>query len=123
MALCLGVVMYHPPGSATLTCMESVSAKSANGSVEFLGGGVVVKSKGSTVTVPLDRVQGVEFKPAGLMAGFLRVNVAGAADVRARNKTQQIQRDTHAVQFSRSKLNAEFEAVADAINAALLSRA
>lgn len=99
---------------------ESVKAESMNGSVEFLGNGVIIKTKGGSKTIPLDRIQGVEFKKAGLMAGHLRVNVAGTADVKARNKTQQLQRDTDAVQFSRSAKNAEFEAVADAINRALL---
>ena len=54
------------------------------------------------------------------MAGYLRLSVAGAQDVKARNKTQQLQRDTDAVQFSKASKNAEFEAVADAINRALL---
>lgn len=100
----------------------SVKAESANGSIEFLGNGVVIKTKGGSKTIPLSGIQGVEFKKAGLMAGYIRVSVAGSADVKARNKTQQIQRDADAVQFSKSSKNAEFEAVADAINAALLSR-
>lgn len=100
----------------------SVKAESANGSIEFLGNGVVVKTKGGSKTVPLDRIQGVEFKRAGLMAGYLRISVAGAQEVQSRNRTQQLQRDTDAVQFSRASKNAEFEAVADAINAALLGQ-
>lgn len=100
---------------------ESVKAESLNGSIEFLGKGVVVKTKGGTTTVPLDRIQGVEFKKAGLMAGYVRLSVAGAGEVKAGNKTQQIQRDPYAVQFSKSGKNGEFEAVADAINRALLS--
>lgn len=99
---------------------ESVKAESLNGSIEFLGNGVTVKAKGTTSTVPLDRVQSVEFKKAGLMAGYLKVNVAGADDVKARNKTQARAMDTHTVQFSKASRNAEFEAVADAINRALL---
>jgi len=100
---------------------ESIKAESLNGSIEFLGKGVVIKTKGGTTTVPLDRVQGVEFKKAGLMAGYIRLSVAGAGEVKSRNKTEQIQKDPYAVQFSKSSRNAEFEAVADAINRALLS--
>jgi len=104
----------------------SVKADSLNGSVEFLGNGVIIKTKGGTKTVQLDRIQGVEFKKAGMTAGYLRLNVAGSAEVAAgfgkvRNKSQQVQLDSDAVQFSRSSKNAEFEAVADAINRALLS--
>ncbi len=100
---------------------ESVKAESLNGSIEFLGKGVIIKTRGTTSTVALDRVQSVEFKKAGMMAGYLKVNVAGADDVKARNRTQARQQDTHTVQFSKSSKNAEFEAVADAINRALLS--
>lgn len=101
----------------------SVKAESLNGSIEFLGNGVVIKTKGSTKTVPLNRIQGVEFKKAGLMAGHIRVQVAGdvGAGGKVRNKTQAVQVDTSAVQFSKASKNAEFEAVADAINAALLA--
>lgn len=103
----------------------SVKAESLNGSVEFVGKGVILKTKGGTKTIPLDRVQGVEFKKAGLTAGHIRLSVAGSGDVKGgfgkiRNKSQQIQSDPDAVQFSRSSKNAEFEAVADAINRALL---
>lgn len=101
---------------------ESVKAESLNGSVEFLGTGVIIKTKGGTSTVPLDRIQGVEFKKAGMTAGYLRVSVAGAADtqVRSKMKNEQLAKDPYAVLFSRAKLNADFEAVADAINRALL---
>lgn len=100
---------------------ETVKAESLNGSVEVLERGVIITTKGATKTISIDRIQGVEFKKAGLMAGYLRINVAGSQDVRARNKTQQIQRDTDAVQFSKASKNEEFQAVADAINRALLS--
>jgi len=105
---------------------ESVKAESLNGSIEFVGRGVIIKSKGATKTVPLANIQGVEFKKAGLTAGHLRLNVAGSeaptagAFGKVRNKSQQVQLDSDAVQFSRSSKNAEFEAVADAINRALL---
>jgi hypothetical protein len=105
--------------------MSSVKAESLNGSIEFLGNGVILKTKGSTQTIPLDRIQGVEFKKAGLTAGHIRVIVAGAGEPTAafgkvRNRTQAVQVDKYAVQFSRASKNAEFEAVADAINRALL---
>lgn len=103
----------------------SIKADSLNGSIEFLGKGVIIKTKGTSKTVPLDKVQGVEFKKAGLTAGYIRLNVAGSAEVqgfgKVRSKTEQIQNDVNAVQFSRKSKNAEFEAVADAINRALLS--
>ena len=105
---------------------EIVKAESLNGSIEFLGNGVVIKTKGGSKTIPLANIQGVEFKKAGLTAGHIRVSVAGSsaptvgAAGKVRNKTQQMQLDSDAVQFSRAKLNAEFEAVADAINRALL---
>lgn len=103
----------------------SIKADSLNGSIEFLGKGVVIKTKGGSKTVPLDKIQGVEFKKAGLMAGYIRVSVAGSAETQGfgkiRSKTEQVQHDVNAIQFSRASKNAEFEAVADAINAALLS--
>ncbi|UGS26335.1 DUF4429 domain-containing protein [Microbacterium resistens] len=105
---------------------ESIKAESLNGSIEFLGNGVVIKTKGGSKTIPLDRIQGVEFKKAGMTAGYLRVSTAGSEAPavggfgKVRNKTQQVQLDSDAVQFSRSSKNAEFEAVADAINRALL---
>ncbi|ALJ20388.1 DUF4429 domain-containing protein [Microbacterium sp. No. 7] len=105
---------------------ESIKAESLNGSIEFLGNGVVIKTKGSSKTIPLDRIQGVEFKKAGLTAGHIRLSVAGSAAPtvggfgKVRNKAQQMQLDSDAVQFSRASKNAEFEAVADAINRALL---
>jgi len=100
---------------------ETLKAESGNGSIEFLGNGVIIKTRSGSTTIPLDRVQGVEFKKAGLMAGHIRLSVAGAADVvKARNTTQQLQRDPYAVLFSKASRNAEFEAVADAINRALL---
>lgn len=98
-----------------------MKAESLNGSVEFLGNGVIIKTKGVTSTVPLGRVQSVEFKKAGMMAGYLKVNVAGADDAVARNRTQARALDTHTVQFSKASRNGEFEAVADAINRALLA--
>lgn len=103
----------------------SIKAESLNGSIEFLGNGVIVKTKGGTSTVPLDRVQGVEFKKSGLTAGYVRLSVAGAAAVKGAgslvtNKNYQVQNDPHAIQFTRRSKNAEFEAVADAINRALL---
>ena len=100
---------------------NSVKAESLNGSIEFLGNGVIIKTKGGSKTIPLGSIQGVEFKKAGIMAGYLRLSVAGAQGVKSRNKTQQLSRDTDAVQFSKASKNAEFEAVADAINRALLS--
>lgn len=105
---------------------DSVKAESLGGSIEFLGNGVIIKTKGGSKTIPLERIQGVEFKKAGLTAGHLRVAVAGSitptagAFGKVRNKTQQVQLDADAVQFSRASKNAEFEAVADAINRALL---
>lgn len=106
---------------------EIVKAASGNGSIEFLGNGVIVKTKGGSKTIPLSSITGVEFKRAGLMAGYLRLSVPGSADVKgssslATNKNYQIQQDPNAIQFSRSKLNDEFEAVADAINRALLAQ-
>lgn len=100
--------------------METIKAESLNGSIEFLGNGVIIKTKGGSKTIPLDRIQGVEFKKAGLMAGHIRVSVAGSSDVKSRSRTEQMQKDSDAVQFSKSSKNAEFEAVADAINKALL---
>lgn len=117
-ALLVGIVSSQV---LSLVMSESVKAESLNGSIEFLGNGVIIKTKGTTSTVPLSRVQSVEFKKAGMMAGYLKVNVAGADDVQARNKTTARQQDTHTVQFSKASRNAQFEAVADAINRALLS--
>ena len=112
--------------SGTLGAMtDTVKAESMNGSIEFLGNGVIIKTKGGSKTIPLSSISGVEFKKAGLMAGYIRLSVPGSADVKGSgsmmtNKNYQIQQDPNAIQFSRSKLNAEFEAVADAINRALL---
>lgn len=105
---------------------ESVKAESLNGSIEFLGNGVIIKTKGASKTIPLAQISGVEFKKAGLMAGYIRLSVPGSADVKgsgslSTNKNYQVQQDPNAIQFSRSKLNDDFEAVADAINRALLS--
>lgn len=106
----------------------NIKATSANGTIEFLGNGVVIKTKGTTKTIPLERVQGVEFKKSGLTAGRIRVIVAGdekptmGAFGKVRNRTQQSLVDTSTVTFSRPSKNREFEAVADAINAALLQR-
>lgn len=104
---------------------DSVKAESQNGSIEFLGNGVIIKTKGASKTIPLSAISGVEFKKAGMMAGYIRLSVPGSADVKgsgslSTNKNYQVQQDPNAIQFSRSKLNAEFEAVADAINRALL---
>lgn len=103
-----------------------MKAESLNGSIEFLGNGVVLKTKGSAQTIPLNRIQGVEFKKCGLTAGHIRVNVAGADEPRAaigpiRNRTQAKLVDRYSVVWSRAKLNSDFEAVADAINRALLA--
>ena len=100
-------------------------AESSNGSIEFLGNGVIIKTKGASKTIPLAQIAGVEFKKAGMMAGYIRLSVPGSADVPksgslVSNKTYQVQQDANAIQFSRAKLNADFEAVADAINRALL---
>lgn len=102
-----------------------MKAESMNGSIEVLPGGVVIKTKGGSKTIPFSGITGVEFKKAGLMAGYLRLSVPGSADVKGSssmvtNKNYQVQQDPNAIQFTRSKLNAEFEAVADAINRALL---
>lgn len=104
---------------------ESVKAESGNGSIEFVGNGVIVKTKGGSKTIPLSSIAGVEFKKAGMLAGYIRLSVPGSAEVKgagsiATNKNYQIQQDPNAIQFSRSKLNPEFEAVAEAINRALL---
>lgn len=109
--------------SGTLRGMsESVKAESTNGSIEFLGSGVVIKTKGGSKTIPLTAVQGAEFKKAGMTAGYIRLSVAGSADVglRTKMKNEALAKDPNAVLFSRSSKNAEFEAVADAINQALL---
>lgn len=60
-----------------------------------------------------------------ITAGYIRLSVPGSAEVKGAgslttNKNYQIQQDPNAIQFSRAKLNDEFEAVADAINRALL---
>ena len=103
----------------------TLKAESLNGSIEFLGKGVVIKTKGGSKTIPLAQIAGVEFKKAGLMAGYIRLSVPGSAEVKGSsslvtNKNYRVQQDANAIQFSRSKLNADFEAVADAINRALL---
>lgn len=121
--------MDAPPPVGTVVGMSEsrvVRASSGNGSVEFTGRAVVVRSKGSARTVPLERVQGVEFKKSGMGAGYLRVIAAGQEQPtvgmfgKVRNRNQQLLADTSTVVFSRWGKNAEFEAVADAINAALL---
>lgn len=105
-------------------CGMSIRAESANGAIEFVGNGVIIKSKGGTKVVPLDKIQGAEFKKAGLTAGYIRLSVAGSVDmsVRTKMKNEQLSKDPNAVLFSRAKLNDDFEAVADAINEAMLTR-
>lgn len=100
----------------------NVKAESTNGSIEFLGNGVVIKTKGGSKTIPLAGIQGVEFKKAGMTAGYIRLSVAGSVDtsVRTKMKNEQLSKDPNAILFSKSSRNAEFESVADAINAALL---
>ncbi len=104
---------------------ESVKAESGNGSIEFLGNGVVIKTKGGSKTIPLSSIAGVEFKKAGLTAGYIRLSIPGSADVKGSsskltNRNYQVQQDPNAILFSKSSRNAAFEAVADAINQALL---
>jgi len=105
---------------------ETLKAESMNGSIEFLGNGVIIKTKGGSKTIPLTQISGVEFKKAGMMAGYIRLSVPGSVEVKGSsslvsNKNYQVQQDANAIQFTRSKLNPDFEAVADAINRALLS--
>lgn len=107
---------------------DGMKAESRNGSIEVLDGGVVIKSKGGSKTIPFSGISGVEFKKAGLTAGYLRLSIPGSADVKGSsslltNKNYQMQQDPNAIQFTRGSKNAEFEAVADAINRALLSKA
>ena len=105
---------------------DSVKAESRNGTIEVLAKGVIITTKGATKTIPLEQITGVEFKRAGLTAGYIRLTVPGSVAVKGAsslvsNKNYQVQNDPNAVQFTKSSKNDEFAAVADAINRALLS--
>lgn len=105
---------------------DSVKAESRNGTIEVLPKGVIITTKGATKTIPLEQITGVEFKRAGLTAGYIRLTVPGSVAVKGAsslvsNKNYQVQNDPNAVQFTKSSKNDEFAAVADAINRALLS--
>lgn len=95
--------------------------KGFNGAVEFNGRAVIISRKGAgSKTVPVSAIQSVEYKPSGLMVGYVRFDVAGSQlDAgKIRNKTQGLLRDANTVTFHRGA-NADFQALVDEVNAAL----
>ena len=107
--------------------MATISAKSLSGTIEFDGEHVVLAAKGKQQTIPLASIVSVVFKPCGLAAGYLSLETADVAAVAgafgASRKAGQRRGDGSAliIQWSRKSLNDDFQAVADAINAALLT--
>lgn len=76
-----------------------ITAKGFNGVVEFDGTTVFIQRKlAGTVSLPVASIASVEFKPGGMLVGYVKFHTGAAIDGRnARNKSEALLRDPHAV--------------------------
>lgn len=109
----------------------STEIKGSNGTISFDGQTVTITRKGlgaalmsgarGTKTLPLSAITAVQYKKAGMTVGYLQLSVPGDTQRQGRNATHTVQQDENTVTFY-AKQNAEFEALASSLNAALLSK-
>lgn len=102
-------------------------AKGVAATVEFDGQAVTI-TRGAlspqgrgTKTIPLRHITAVQFKPAGMLSkGFIAFTIGGGDERRSRVGRQAFDtiNDENAVAFG-SKAKADFQALADAVNAAI----
>lgn len=126
------LVITDPTLAPTLgnTMSQTITAKGASGTVTFDGSVVTITrghldfaGKGSK-TIPLRHITSVQMKRPGLLsAGYLQLTLGGTSEVR--HEVHSLLRldaakDENTVVFGRKKTR-EFEALVEAVNAALAS--
>lgn len=104
-----------------------MQAKGVAATVEFDGQAVTITRTAlspqgrGTKTIPLRQISAVQFKPASLLTrGFIAFTIGGGEERRSRTGRQAFDAitDENAVPFG-GKAKADFQALADAVNAAI----
>ena len=97
-----------------------ITAKGFNGVVEFDGTTVFIQRKlAGTVSLPASSIASVEFKPGGMLVGYVKFHTGAAIDGRkTRNKSEALLRDPHAVTLQWTH-NKAFEPLVAAVQEAL----
>lgn len=112
--------------------MSHIEARSAYGTVIFDGSFVTIRrttflaratvGKGDK-QIPLGAITAVQWKPAGIMKGFIQFTIPGGNEVRSRagSNTVNAAKDENSVMFSRTQMPA-FEALRTAVQEAMAAR-
>lgn len=106
-----------------------ISARGTNGTITFDGRVIAIERKGfmarstvgvGTKTIPVANVVAVQWKPAGLTAGFIALTIAGGNEVRSRfgRQARTAMTDENTVAFHLRR-QPEFEQVRAAIEQAV----
>jgi hypothetical protein len=102
-----------------------IEAVGANGRISLDGDTITISRKGAGVltflnqglqgdkTIPIHQITAVQFRPAGMARGYIRLSMSGRDPV---GGLFEAVKDENAVLFD-GKSRAEFEAMRDAINA------
>lgn len=72
-----------------------------------------VRAGRGEITIPVENITSVEWHPAGILSGYIRIKVAGV-DPRPGIKRRDIARDRYALLFKRGQQGA-FEAIREAL--------
>lgn len=107
-----------------------LEVKGVNGTVLFDGAMVIIRRSGAMARmtigkgekrIPLRSISAVQFKPAGLVRGFIQFTIPGGNERRSSFGSQSTDaaRDENSVLFGKTQ-QAEFERLRDAIEARLV---
>jgi len=108
--------------------MTALSAKGTNGTLHFDGSFVTLERSGAgrilvgkgTKRIPVHAITAVQFKPAGLVGGYIAFTLAGGHEVRSRfgSASSDAQSDENSITFH-VRQRADMALLRDAIEAAV----
>jgi hypothetical protein len=108
-----------------------ITAKGSNGTLSFDGNMVTIERTGlgrllvgkGTKRIPIAAITAVQWKRAGIVAGYIQFTMAGSTEVRSRfgRQSYDAQSDENSVTFHTPQ-QARMERVRDAIEAAIAAR-
>jgi hypothetical protein len=109
-----------------------MEAKGRNGTVTFDGQTVTINRKGfvarttvgkGTKSIPVHAITAVQWKPAGMMVGYIQFTLSGGTERRSRfgKQSQDATTDENSVTFTKGR-QGDFERVREAVQAAITNR-
>jgi len=119
-----------PPPPPPTAPAQPLEVKGVNGTVVFDGSMVVIRRSGAMARltlgkgekrIPLRSIAAVQFKPAGMVRGFIQFTIPGGNERRSKfgSQTTDAAKDENSVLFNTGQQSA-FEALRDAIEARLI---